>query len=100
MVRLLRRRCLAAGCRTLIRHGSYCAAHQPYQGDWRPLSTQILRRDDYVCRCKGCSSCAGGYPCERIADTVDHIDGNAHHSDPSNLRAMCRSCNTAKGGIA
>lgn len=98
----MRKRCLARGCTTLITRGSYCAEHRPYGKGWRDLSAGILRRDDYQCQCGGCASCLGDLnpTCVRDATTTDHINGDPNDNQPSNLRAMCRPCNTVKGGLA
>jgi 5-methylcytosine-specific restriction protein A len=48
---------------------------------------QVLERDGHVCQL-----------CGAPANTVDHIvrvvDGGT--DDPSNLRALCRSCNSSR----
>jgi 5-methylcytosine-specific restriction endonuclease McrA len=57
---------------------------------WRALSDWILERDGYQCA-----------HCGQAADTVDHIVPKAvtgtPDNSPSNLQAMCRSCNSKKG---
>jgi 5-methylcytosine-specific restriction endonuclease McrA len=57
---------------------------------WRELSDWILERDGYTC-----------VRCQQPADTVDHIIPKAitgtPDNSPSNLQAMCRSCNSKKG---
>lgn len=30
---------------------------------------------------------------------IDHIDGDSHHNEPSNLRLLCRSCNVALANV-
>lgn len=58
-------------------------------GKWKKLRLTILDRDGRVCVC--------GKP----ADTVDHIIPRVKGGDmwsPDNLRAMCKSCNSSKGG--
>jgi 5-methylcytosine-specific restriction endonuclease McrA len=54
---------------------------------WRKLTKFILERDAHTC---GCGA---------VADTVDHIipHSKGGGNNPGNLRAMCRSCNSAKG---
>ena len=59
---------------------------------WRLTRPSILRRDGYRCQIQ--------LPgCRTIATHVDHIvdwqDGGPPY-DPSNLRAACKSCNTAQ----
>jgi 5-methylcytosine-specific restriction endonuclease McrA len=56
--------------------------------EWRKLTKYILERDAETC-----------YRCQGIADTVDHIipRSKGGGNNPGNLRAMCRSCNSAKG---
>jgi 5-methylcytosine-specific restriction endonuclease McrA len=57
---------------------------------WRELSAWILERDQHICA-----------HCQGPADTVDHIVPKAitgtPDNSPSNLQAMCRSCNSKKG---
>jgi len=58
---------------------------------WRALSDWVLARDGYQCAIDP----------THIADTVDHIIPasitGAPDNSPSNLQAMCRSCNSKKG---
>ena len=56
--------------------------------EWAKIRAFILERDAGICH--GC----GGE-----ADTVDHIvpHSKGGGNNPGNLRAMCRSCNSAKG---
>lgn len=57
---------------------------------WRALSDWVLERDGHTCA-----------RCQSPADTVDHIIPKAitgtPDNSPSNLQAMCRSCNSKKG---
>jgi 5-methylcytosine-specific restriction endonuclease McrA len=57
---------------------------------WRQLSDWVLERDGHIC-----------VRCGEPADTVDHIIPKAvtgtPDNSPSNLQAMCRSCNSKKG---
>jgi 5-methylcytosine-specific restriction endonuclease McrA len=55
--------------------------------EWKKLTAFILERDAETC------------PCGARADTVDHIipHSKGGGNNPGNLRAMCRSCNSAKG---
>ena len=58
-----------------------------YNGQWRKLRKEILRRDQYTC-----------HYCSREANTVDHliplIKGGTNHE--TNLVAACSKCNYAK----
>lgn len=58
---------------------------------WRRVRLVVLMRDRFTC-----------YQCLGKANTVDHIVprimGGTHH--PSNLRACCSKCNSAKGDRA
>ena len=59
-------------------------------GKWKKLRITILDRDGWQC-----AICGGP------ADTVDHIIPRVKGGDmwsPDNLRAMCKSCNSSKGG--
>jgi hypothetical protein len=68
-------------------------AHKNYAGpEWKAIRLQILERDNYVCQIRF-------KKCKIKANHVDHIvniDDGGPRLDPSNLRAACASCNTAK----
>jgi 5-methylcytosine-specific restriction enzyme A len=84
------RRCLG-GCGTLINGGSYCARCKPRNGStrkWRGLREQILFRDHHTCR-------VCGQPAEHIDHIIPAIVGGTDH--PSNLQALCATCNLGKG---
>ena len=58
-------------------------------GKWKRLRLQVLDRDGREC------------PCGKPADTVDHIIPRVKGGDMwamDNLQAMCKSCNSSKGG--
>lgn len=72
---------------------SYCPKHRnqrppgPRWGStwqWRKVRQQILRRDRHTCQL-----------CGKTAAHVDHVVPVAHGGTdhPSNLRALCASCN-------
>ena len=60
-----------------------------YPWPWPKVRKRILERDGYTC-----------VTCGKYADTVDHIVpvSDAPHLmfEPSNLQAMCRTCNSRK----
>ncbi len=65
----------------------------PYDHNWRAIRLQILERDCHVCQ-------VNGPKCKVKANHVDHIIPLAEGGerlDPSNLRAACGPCNTARG---
>lgn len=85
------RPCLTCG--NLSTNGSYCPIHQPRTGrgstrQWRNIRLAVLQRDHYRCQ-----------QCGRPANHVDHVipkaRGGTDH--PSNLQALCASCNLEKG---
>ncbi|HNR91521.1 MAG TPA: HNH endonuclease signature motif containing protein [Dokdonella sp.] len=45
---------------------------------WRQMREVILTRDGFVCAVCGC-----------YGDQVDHVDGDSHNNDPSNLQTLC-----------
>jgi 5-methylcytosine-specific restriction enzyme A len=59
---------------------------------WGRIRIRVLERDGYVCQ-------IGGPGCRGKAEVVDHVqswrEGGAWY-DLANLRAACRSCNTAR----
>ena len=58
---------------------------------WRELRGRVLHRDNYRCQIRGKN-------CEGRADEVDHIVPvvSGGSDSPSNLRAACKPCNTAR----
>jgi 5-methylcytosine-specific restriction enzyme A len=61
---------------------------------WRRLRLQILKRDQYLCRCGECVKLGR----VRIATEVDHVIPVAKGGgdDPSNLRAIAHECHVVK----
>jgi 5-methylcytosine-specific restriction endonuclease McrA len=60
-----------------------------HSGKWKKLRKVVLDRDGWQC------------PCGKPADTVDHITPRVQGGDMwamDNLQAMCKSCNSSKGG--
>jgi 5-methylcytosine-specific restriction endonuclease McrA len=63
----------------------------PYDRQWRRVAALVLDRDSH--RCQLCGGPAG---------TVDHIIGlvdGGPRLDPTNLRALCRPCNSRRGAL-
>ena len=62
---------------------------QPYQNRWRILRDAVLVRDSYTC-----------WSCKGHAVTADHIVPRSEapwlEFEPSNLRATCTKCNSAR----
>ncbi len=60
---------------------------------WRAVRRTVLIRDGYLCQLRIARRCQG------TANSVDHTirpeDGGAFY-DPTNLKASCVPCNTAK----
>jgi hypothetical protein len=57
---------------------------------WKKLRIQVLDRDGWVC-----ATCGG------VANTADHIYPRVKGGDTwalDNLQALCKSCNSSKGG--
>ncbi len=52
---------------------------------WRLLRLQVLQRDAFLCR-----------ECGQFGDQVDHVDGDSHNNNPSNLQTLCLRCHSAK----
>lgn len=69
------------GVRLLMLH----AGGYSYKRRKVPLELRlfILERDNYTCR-----------ECGQVATEIDHITGDS--ADPSNLQALCKSCNISK----
>jgi 5-methylcytosine-specific restriction endonuclease McrA len=69
-------------------------AKTPYAcSGWRKVRRYVLARDNFECQVREPG-------CKRIANVADHVrpwkQGGAW-LDPTNLRASCKSCNTARG---
>lgn len=106
------RPCRAQACRALHRNASgYCDGHAEVAVEqakawatrkgsgrggrpWRRLRDQVMKRDQYLCRCDECIRLAR----VREAHEVDHIVALAHGGtdEPANLRAINRDCHKAK----
>ena len=98
--------CSAPGCNTLCLKGR-CAEHQLDKGKhtaqdrqrarkyatndprWRLIRAKQLRRQP---TCEHCREIGLVEP----AKVVDHIDGDSHNNEPSNLQSMCWSCHSRK----
>lgn len=97
-------------CGALIRRGSRCAKHQapierarqrrqPYRKGYKDAAyaqtsvRAIWVRDRGVCQ-------IGGEPCPLSDATKDHIVplSQGGSNDPANLRLVCRSHNSSRGG--
>jgi 5-methylcytosine-specific restriction endonuclease McrA len=94
--------CNQLGCREVLPHGQrYCKAHQRavhqatdrdrgspsargYGRQWRKVRAQQLAREPLCRECSNEGHVTAGAE-------VDHIDGNSHNNDPSNLRTLCKS---------
>lgn len=50
----------------------------------------LVLRDNEIC-----DNC-GDFPTTRNGLDIDHIDGNPHNNEESNLRLLCRTCNVAR----
>jgi 5-methylcytosine-specific restriction endonuclease McrA len=62
---------------------------------WATISRKVIERDGGVCQL----SLPG---CTVVATTADHIISRSQggDSDPANLRAACRACNSRRGARA
>lgn len=56
---------------------------------WRAIRLEVLSECPLcaVCMCNGII---------KAANEVDHIDGDSHNNDRSNLQALCKPCHSAK----
>lgn len=67
-------------------------AKPDYDHQWRKLVEQVLERDGHRCqlRLRGCRGVAVG------GDHIVPLADGGPRLDPRNVRATCRSCNTAR----
>jgi len=99
--------CRLVNCKAVTRNAGYCDAHADLgkawatkkdsgRGGrpWRRLREQVLRRDQYICRCEACVATKR----VREATEVDHIKplSQGGTDDPSNLRAINADCHREK----
>lgn len=68
------------------KYKTFCHAHR----DPNKLKSE---RDNFMMSRGGCEQC--GYSVLEGL-TVDHIDGNRHNIDPSNLQILCANCHNIK----
>lgn len=55
-----------------------------YGDGWQSLRLKVLRDEPY---CRMCGA---------LAVAVDHVDGDGHNDDPSNLQPLCLRCHNRK----
>lgn len=99
--------CRLVSCKSLTRNSGYCDEHAELgkawvtrQGSgrggrpWRRLRDQVLRRDQYICRCEVCAASKR----IREATEVDHIIPLSQGGTDvmSNLRAINVDCHREK----
>lgn len=84
--------CLTAGCHNIAIKEGRCEQHQrpTWVGknvrrsappkDWQTRRRIAFTRDNYICYI-----CGSNTP---VADTIDHVDGNADNNDLNNLKPV------------
>ena len=99
-----------------IRKCEICGADCALRGDWKKLEPgrQIYKKYCSTCnnsvnelgkeaipilkrkaQLEPCSNC-GFNPKHKCQMDIDHIDGNKHNGDPSNLQILCSNCHRLK----
>lgn len=66
------------------------ASTRKYGAGHRDLRRRYLYRHPF------CTNPTGSMTCAKIANELDHIDGNAENNAPGNLQALCKSCHSKK----
>jgi len=64
--------------------------HEPSQRSY--LKGYLI--DKYNAKCMGCGWCEINKFTDRIPIEIDHIDGNPHNQELSNLQLLCPSCHS------
>lgn len=52
---------------------------------WQKLRDWVLKAADFMCK-----------KCRKLANQVDHIDGNPNNNASNNLQALCNACHGRK----
>jgi hypothetical protein len=81
------------GCKLATLSTANAPGHRQYATNdrrWRRIREQVVIRDRYKC-----ADCGNFCTAPRDAH-VDHVDGNAHNNDLSNLVTRCASCHSKK----